>query len=48
MPEELVALGDKQLQYEQIQALKGLMTSPNSKVIIMNGGKTPVILDGKN
>jgi hypothetical protein len=24
------------------------MTSPNSKVIIMNGGKTPVILDGKN
>jgi regulator of protease activity HflC (stomatin/prohibitin superfamily) len=41
-------LGDKQLQYEQIQALKGLMTSPNSKVIIMNGGKTPVILDGKN
>ena len=41
-------LGDKQLQYEQIQVLKGLMTSPNSKVIIMNGGKTPVILDGKN
>ncbi|MCA6499761.1 MAG: prohibitin family protein [Chitinophagaceae bacterium] len=41
-------LGDKQLQYEQIQALKGLMTSANSKVIIMNGGKTPVILDGKN
>jgi regulator of protease activity HflC (stomatin/prohibitin superfamily) len=41
-------LGEKQLQYEQIQALKGLMTSPNSKVIIMNGGKTPVILDGKN
>lgn len=41
-------LGDKQLQYEQIQAMKGLMTSPNSKVIIMNGGKTPIILDGKN
>jgi len=43
-----MGLGDKQLQYEQIQAMKGLMTSPNSKVIIMGGGKTPVILDGKN
>jgi regulator of protease activity HflC (stomatin/prohibitin superfamily) len=40
-------LGDKQLQYEQIQAMKGLMTSPNSKVIIMGGGKTPIILDSK-
>ena len=41
-------LGDKQLQYEQIQAMKGLMTSPNAKVIIMGGsGKTPIILDGK-
>ena len=43
-----MGLGDKQLQYEQIQAMKGLMTSPNSKVIIMGGGKTPVILDSKN
>ena len=43
-----LGLGDKQLQYEQIQAMKGLMTSPNSKVIIMGGGKTPVILDSKN
>ncbi len=43
-------LGDKQLQYEQIQIMKGLITSPNAKVIIMGGGKTPVILDanGKN
>lgn len=41
-------LGDKQLQYEQIQVMKGLITSPNAKVIIMNGSKTPVILDGKN
>ncbi len=44
-------LTDKQLQYEQIQVMKGLVTSPNSKVIIMGGGKTPVILDansGKN
>ncbi len=40
-------LGDKQLQYEQIQAMKGLMTSPNAKVIIMGGGKTPIILDSK-
>ena len=41
-------LGDKQLQYEQIQVMKGLITSPNAKVVIMNGSKTPVILDGKN
>ena len=41
-------LGDKQLQYEQIQVMNGLITSPNAKVIIMGGGKTPVILDGKN
>ncbi len=41
-------LGDKQLQYEQIQVMKGLITSPNAKVIIMGGGKTPVILDTKN
>lgn len=41
-------LSDKQLQYEQIQVTKGLVTSPNSKVIIMGGGKTPVILDTKN
>jgi regulator of protease activity HflC (stomatin/prohibitin superfamily) len=39
-------LTDKQLQYEQIQVMKGLVTSPNSKVIIMGGGKTPVILSG--
>ena len=41
-------LGDKQLQYEQIQVMKGLITSPNAKVIIMGSGKTPVILDSKN
>ncbi len=41
-------LSDKQLQYEQIQMTKGLITSPNSKVIIMGGGRTPVILDTKN
>lgn len=41
-------LGDKQLQYEQIQVMKGLITSPNAKVIIMGGSKTPVILDTKD
>jgi regulator of protease activity HflC (stomatin/prohibitin superfamily) len=41
-------LGDKQLQYEQLQVMKGLITSPNAKVIIMGGGKTPVILDAKD
>lgn len=40
-------LGDKQLQYENLQVMKGLITSPNAKVIIMGGGKTPVILDSK-
>jgi len=39
-------LTDKQLQYEQIQVMKGLVTSPNSKVIIMGNSKTPVILNG--
>jgi regulator of protease activity HflC (stomatin/prohibitin superfamily) len=41
-------LNDKQLQYEQIQMMKGLITSPNSKVIVMGKGNTPVILDGKD
>lgn len=40
-------LTDKQLQYEQIQVMKGLVTSPNSKVIVMGGSKTPVILNDK-
>lgn len=40
-------LTDKQLQYEQIQVMKGLVTSPNSKVIVMGGSKTPVILNGE-
>ena len=42
-------LGDKQLEYEQIKVMKELVTSPNAKVIIMNGGKSaPMILDTKN
>ena len=32
-------LSDKQLQYEQIKANKEIATSPNSKVIILGGGK---------
>jgi regulator of protease activity HflC (stomatin/prohibitin superfamily) len=40
-------LTDKQLQYENIQVMKGLVTSPNSKVIIMGKGSTPVIIDTK-
>ncbi len=43
-----IGLNDKQLQYEQIQMMKGLITSPNSKVIVMGKGNTPVILDGKD
>ncbi|MCX6204698.1 MAG: prohibitin family protein [Bacteroidetes bacterium] len=41
-------LTDKQLQYENIQVMKGLVTSPNSKVIIMGKGSTPVIIDTKD
>jgi hypothetical protein len=36
------------LQYEQIKAYLELAKSPNSKVIIMGKGNTPVILDTKN
>jgi regulator of protease activity HflC (stomatin/prohibitin superfamily) len=38
-------LSDKQLQYEQIKAQKEIATSPNTKVIIMNGrSSTPLLL----
>jgi len=40
-------LTSNQLQYEQIQALKEMALSQNSKVIIM-GSKTPVIINDKN
>lgn len=40
-------LSDKQLQYEQIKAQKEIATSPNTKVIFMNGKNTPVILSDK-
>jgi regulator of protease activity HflC (stomatin/prohibitin superfamily) len=41
-------LTDQQLQYEQIKAYLELAKSPNSKVIIMGKGNSPVILDTKN
>ena len=38
-------LSDKQLQYEQIKAQKEIATSPNTKVIIMNGrSSTPLLI----
>lgn len=40
-------LTSNQLQYEQIQAMKEIALSQNSKVIIM-GSKTPVIINDKN
>jgi regulator of protease activity HflC (stomatin/prohibitin superfamily) len=40
-------LSDKQLQYESIQAQKAIATSPNAKVIIMNGKSTPILINDK-
>lgn len=37
-------LSDKLLQYEMIKAQKEIALSPNTKVLIMNGKNTPVIL----
>jgi regulator of protease activity HflC (stomatin/prohibitin superfamily) len=48
--QRIISLGltDKQLQYEQIKAQKELASSPNSKIIFMNGkGSAPVILSDK-
>lgn len=41
------SLTEKQLQYEQIKAMKELAGSQNAKIIMMGKGSTPVILDGK-
>jgi regulator of protease activity HflC (stomatin/prohibitin superfamily) len=41
------SLTDRQLQYEQIKAMKELAGSTNSKMVIMGKGNTPVILDAK-
>ena len=43
-----IGLTSQQLQYEQIKAYLDLAKSPNSKVIIMGKGNTPVILDAKD
>ena len=40
-------LTDKQLQYEQIKAMKDLAASSNAKIIIMGKGSAPMILDSK-
>lgn len=40
-------LTDKQLQYENIKAQYELAKSPNTKIIIMGKGNSPVILDAK-
>jgi regulator of protease activity HflC (stomatin/prohibitin superfamily) len=42
------SLTDKQLQYEQIKAMKDLALSSNAKVIVMGKGNSPVILDAKS
>ncbi|HEY0730860.1 MAG TPA: SPFH domain-containing protein [Chitinophagaceae bacterium] len=41
------SLSERQLQYEQIKAMKELAQSQNAKLIMMNGRNTPVILDTK-
>lgn len=41
------SLNDKQLQYEQIQAMKELAKSANAKIIVMPSKGTPLILDAK-
>jgi regulator of protease activity HflC (stomatin/prohibitin superfamily) len=41
------SLTDRQLQYEQIKAMKELAGSSNAKMVIMGKGNMPVILDRK-
>ena len=41
------SLSERQLQYEQIKAMKELAASPNAKIIMMGGKTAPVILDAK-
>jgi len=42
------SLTERQLQYEQIQAMKELAKSPNAKVVVMpSKGGVPLILDAK-
>jgi regulator of protease activity HflC (stomatin/prohibitin superfamily) len=42
-----MSLSDRQLQYEQIKAMKELAASGNAKIIVLPSKGTPVILDGK-
>ncbi len=42
-----MSLSEKQLQYEQIKAMKELAGSANSKIIIMPSRGAPIILDAK-
>lgn len=42
------SLTDKQLQYEQIKAMKELAASQNSKIVVLGKGSAPILLDGKN
>jgi len=35
------------LQYESIRAQKEIALSPNTKIIIMGGGKNPIMLSDK-
>lgn len=41
------SLSERQLQYEQIKAMKELAGSQNAKLIMMGGRSTPVIIDTK-
>ncbi|MDQ3844965.1 MAG: prohibitin family protein [Bacteroidota bacterium] len=41
------SLSDKQLQYEQIKAMRDLAQSQNAKIIMMGSKGAPVILDAK-
>jgi regulator of protease activity HflC (stomatin/prohibitin superfamily) len=42
------SLSERQLQYEQIKAMRELAGSANSKIIVMpSKGSVPIILDGK-
>lgn len=47
--QRIISLGltDKQLQYEQIKAQKEIAVSPNTKIIFIGKGSTPVILSDK-
>jgi regulator of protease activity HflC (stomatin/prohibitin superfamily) len=41
------SLTDRQLQYEQIKAMRELAGSDNAKIVIMGKGNAPILLDAK-